>query len=57
MIIVTQQKEDISEKLKFIDSLNVSQKEKDALKKYVQLMNQMITFTSDDGEVEGIINP
>jgi hypothetical protein len=54
--IVTIQKEDISEKLRFIDTLDVSQDQKDALKKYVQLMNIQTTFYTDDNTLVAQIN-
>jgi hypothetical protein len=54
--IVTIQKEDISEKLRLIDTLDVSQDQKDALKKYVQLMNIQTTFYTDDNTLVAQIN-
>jgi hypothetical protein len=54
--IVTTQKEDISEKLRLIDTLDVSQDQKDALKKYVQLMNIQTTFYTDDNTLVAQIN-
>jgi len=54
--VITIQKEDISEKLRFIDTLDVSQDQKDALKKYVQLMNIQTTFYTDDNTLVAQIN-
>ena len=54
--IVTTQKEDISEKLRFIDTLDVSQDQKDALKKYVELINMQTTFYTDDNTLVAQIN-
>jgi hypothetical protein len=54
--VITIQKEDISEKLRLIDTLDVSQDQKDALKKYVQLMNIQTTFYTDDNTLIAQIN-
>ena len=54
--IVTTQKEDISEKLRLIDTLSVSQEQKELLKQYVQLMNTQTTFYTDDNTLVAQIN-
>ena len=54
--IVSTQKSDISDKLKMIDALAISQDQKDALKKYVQLMNIQTTFYTDDNTLVAQIN-
>jgi hypothetical protein len=54
--VITIQKEDISEKMRLIDTLDVSQDQKDALKKYVQLMNIQTTFYTDDNTLIAQIN-
>lgn len=54
--VITKQKEDISEKLKMIETLSVSREQKDLLIQYVQLMNTQTIFLSNDNELEIVIN-
>ena len=54
--IVTIQKEDISEKLRFIDTLDVSEEQKELVRQYVRLMNTQTTFYTDDNTLVAQIN-
>ena len=53
--VITKQKEDISEKLAMIETLDVSREQKDLLIQYVKLMNTQTTFIN--GDLEMTINP
>jgi hypothetical protein len=54
--VITKQKEDISEKLRLIETLDVSREQKDRLIEYVKFMNIQTIFISDCGTVEFIDN-
>lgn len=54
--VITIQKEDISEKLRLIDTLDVSQEQKELLKQYVQLMNTQTAFYTNDNTLVAQIN-
>jgi hypothetical protein len=54
--IVTTQKEDISEKLRLIDTLDVSEEQKELVRQYVRLMNTQTTFYTNDNTLVAQIN-
>jgi uncharacterized protein YfkK (UPF0435 family) len=54
--VVTTQIEDISEKLRLIDTLDVSQQQKELLKQYVQLMNTRTAFYTSNNTLVAQIN-
>jgi hypothetical protein len=54
--VITIQKEDISEKLRLIDTLDVSEEQKELVRQYVRLMNTQTTFYTDDNTLVAQIN-